>query len=100
MLLGGQTTEFHMNAILKATPFACEACESNHSLVTAEKLLEDSRNSSVALFAAMSQVSTWLVCALGRCVGVRQAMTLIGNARQTTSKEKVVRLKPDRRLRP
>ena len=52
MLLGGQTTEFHMNAILpivsytngvgfliqfayrpKATPFAGEACETNRSLV-------------------------------------------------------------------
>ena len=55
MLLGGQTTEFHMNAILpivsytigvdfpiqfayrpKATPFAGEACKTNHSLVRTE----------------------------------------------------------------
>ena len=52
MLLGGQTTEFHINAILpiasysngvcfpirfayqpKATPFAGEACETNHTMV-------------------------------------------------------------------
>ena len=108
MLLGGQTTEFHVNAILpiasytngvgfliqfaygpKATPFAGEACETNRSLVLKNgKLLEDSRNSFVALFAAISQVSTWYLCALGRCMGVRQAMALIGNARQATSEGK------------
>ena len=79
MLLGGQTTEFHMNAILpivsyttgvgfpiqfayrpKATPFAGEACETSYrSLVRTESCWkEDSQNSSVALFAAISQVST------------------------------------------
>ena len=55
MLLGGQTTEFHMNAILpiasytngvgfliqfaywpKATPFAGETCEINRSLLRTE----------------------------------------------------------------
>ena len=70
---GGQTTEFHMNAILpiasytngvsfpiqfacrsKATPFAGEACETNREN---GKLLKDSWNSSVALFTAISQVS-------------------------------------------
>ena len=50
--------------------------------------MEDSRNSSVALFAAISQVSTWYLCASGRCVGVRQAMVLIGNAGQATSEGK------------
>ena len=50
--------------------------------------MEDSRNSFVALFAAISQVSTWYLCASGRCVGVRQAMALIGNARQATSEGK------------
>ena len=50
--------------------------------------MEDLRNSSVALFAAISQVSAWYLCALGRCVGVRQAMSLIGNARQATSEGK------------
>ena len=79
MLLRGQMTEFHMNGILpivlyttgssfpirfayqpKATPFAGEACETNPSLVRTESSWkEDSRNSSVALFAAISQVSTW-----------------------------------------
>ena len=63
MLLGDQTTEFHLNAILhiasytngvgfpiqfayqpKATPIAGEACETNRKN---GKLLEDSRNSSV-----------------------------------------------------
>ena len=53
-----------------------------------EKLLEDSWNSSVALFAAILQVSTWYLCVSGRCVGVRQAMALIGNARQATSEGK------------
>ena len=63
MLLGGQTTEFHMNVILtialystgvgfpvqfaycpKATPFAGEACETNCSLVRMEsRWKEDSR---------------------------------------------------------
>ena len=80
LLVGDQTTEFHLNAILhiasytngvtvgfpiqfayqpKATPIAGEACETNRSN---GKLLEDLRNSSVALFAfaAISQVSTWL----------------------------------------
>ena len=46
---------------------------------------EDLRNSSVALIAAISQVSTWYICASGRCVGVPRAMALIGNARQATS---------------
>ena len=41
-----------------------------------------------ALFAAISQVSTWYLCASGRCVGVRQAIALIGNARQATSEGK------------
>ena len=47
--------------------------------------LRDSRNSSVALFAAISQVSTWYLCTSGRCVGVRQAIV---NARQATSEWK------------
>ena len=107
MLIGGQTTEFHMNAILpiasytngvgfpilfayrpKATLFAGEACETNRSLVRTESSLEDSRNSSVALFAAISQVSTWCPCASGHCVGVRQAMALVGDAMQATSEGK------------
>ena len=49
------------------------------------KLLEDSRNSSVAQFAAISQVSTQNLCASGHCVGIRRAMALIGNARQAMS---------------
>ena len=36
----------------------------------ATQLLEGSRNSSVALFAAISQISTWYLCASGRCMGV------------------------------
>ena len=97
-------TEFHIIAILpiicvihsgvgfllqfaywpKATPFAGEACETNyHSLVRTESCWkEDSWNSSIALFAAISQVSTWYLCALGRCVGSCRAMVLIiGNTR-------------------
>ena len=50
--------------------------------------MEDLRNSSVALFTAISQVSTWYLCASGRCVGVRQAMVLIGNAGQATNEGK------------
>ena len=52
------------------------------------KLLKDSQNSSVALFAAILQVSTWYLCASGRCVGVLQAMVLITNVRQATSEGK------------
>ena len=70
-------TEFiNMNEYL-----ADDACETNHSLVRMESCWkEDSLNSSVALFAAISQVSTWYLCASGCCVGVM---------------EKVVRLKLD-----
>ena len=56
-----------------------DACETSHrSLVKTESCWkEDSRNSSVALFTATSQVSTWYrLCASGRCVGVRRAMAL------------------------
>ena len=49
---------------------------------------EDLRNSSVALLAGILQVSKWCLCALGRCVGVRRAIALIGNARQATSRGK------------
>ena len=108
MLLGSKMTEFHMNPILpitsyttggnfpirfayrpKATPFALVRTESCWK--------EDSRNSSVALFAAISQVSTWYLCASGHCVGVRRAMALIGNdiAGKPRVREKVVQLKPD-----
>ena len=113
MLVGGQRTEFHMNGILPIVsyttgvgfpiqcaywpkphpPFAGEACETNHSLVRTESCWkEDLHNSSVALFAAISQVSTWYLCALGHCVGIRRAMAVPGKPRV---RGKVVRLKPD-----
>ena len=69
----------------ETTPFAGEACEINCLLVRTESCWKTHRT---ALFAAISQVSTWYLYALGRCVGIRQAMTLIGNARQATSEEK------------
>ena len=80
MLFGGQTTEFHMNAILpiasytngvdfrcslligrKPHPLQVKLCETSyHSLVTTESCWkEDSWDSSVAVFAAISQLSTW-----------------------------------------
>ena len=108
MLLRGQTTQFHMNAILpivsytngvgfpiqfaywpKATPFAGKVCETNRSLVRTESCWKT--RGTVLLHCSqpcISQVSTWFLCASGRCVGVRQAMTLIGNARQAMSKGK------------
>ena len=43
------------------------------------------QNSSVTLFAAISHVSTWYLCASGRCMGVHRAMGLIGKARQAMS---------------
>ena len=46
---------------------------------------KSSPNSSVAQLTAITQVSTWYLCACGRCVGVRRAMVLIGNARQASS---------------
>ena len=114
MLLGGKTTEFHMNAILpiasyttgssfpirfayqpEATSFASEACETNPSLVRTESCWKNSRNSSVALFAAISQVSTRYLCASGRCVGVHRAMALIGNNRQANSEGKSGPVEPD-----
>ena len=74
-------------------PFAGEACETNHSLVRTESCWkEDSRNSSVALFAAISQVSTWYLYALVRCVGVSRAMAVPGKPRV---RGKVVWLKLD-----
>ena len=78
----------------KATPsFTGEACETNHSLVRMESCWkEDSRNSSVALFAAISQVSTWYLCALGHCVGVGRAVAMPGKPQV---REEVVRLNPD-----
>jgi len=101
MPLRDQTTEFHMNAILpiasyttgvgfpiqfayrsKAAPFTGEACETNHSFVRTESCWKkDSRNSSVALIAAISQGSTWYLCASGSCLGVHWAMALIGKPR-------------------
>ena len=105
---GGKTTEFHMNEYL---PFAlhtgvgfsdpiCLPIEShtlqarlarliNHSQVrTASCWEKSSSNSSVALLTAIMQVSTWYLCAWGRCVGVRRAMAIIGGARQASSEGK------------
>ena len=100
MLLGGQTTELHMNAILtiasytngasfpiqfayrpKATPFASEACETNRSLVRTESWWM----TSGTVLLHCSQPSCKFQHASRRCVGIRQAMALIGNARQATS---------------
>ena len=66
----------------ETAPFAGEACEINRSLVRTESFW---KSRGTALFAAVSQVSTWYLCASGRCVGIRQAMALIGNARQAMS---------------
>ena len=78
MLLRGQKTEFHMNAILpiasytigvgfpiqfayrpKATAFAGAACGTNRSLVITESCWKETRGTVLSLFAAISQVSTW-----------------------------------------
>ena len=95
-----QMTEFQMYAILpivsyssayrpKATPFAGEACETKHLVARMESCWkEDSRNSSVTLFTAISQVSTRYLCGSGRCVGVHLAMALIDDARQAMSEGK------------
>ena len=73
----------------KATSFTGEACETNYLLVRMESCcMEDLLNSSVALFAVIMQVATWYLCPSGRCVGVRQAMALIGDARQATRERK------------
>ena len=73
----------------KATPFTGEGCGTNRSLVRTKSCWkEDLGNSSVALFAAISQVSTWYLCALGRCMGICRAMALIGNTRQAMSEGK------------
>ena len=103
MLLGGQTTEFHMNAILpiasytngvsfriqfayrpKATPFASEACEAIHSLARMESCWKT--RGTVLLHCLPSR--KFQHGASGRCVGVCQAMALIGKARQATSEGK------------
>ena len=46
------------------------------------------RKSSFTLFGAISQVSTCHLCAWGPCVGVHQAIMLIGNTKETTSEGK------------
>ena len=51
-------------------------------VITTEVVGRKAWNSSVALFVAISQVSTWYLCAWRRCVCVHRAMALIGNARQ------------------
>ena len=78
MLLGGQTTEFHMNAIL---PIASYTNGVGFPILFAYR-------PKATLFAAISQVSTWCPCASGHCVGVRQAMALVGDAMQATSEGK------------
>ena len=95
----GQMTAFHINAILPIvlytngvgfpTLFAyrLEAPTLHRwSLIVQWEVVvrKDLWNSFVALFVAISQISTWYLCALGCCVGARRAMALIGNARQTT----------------
>ena len=40
------------------------------------------------MFAAISQVSTYHLCAWGPCVGVSRAMALVGNDKQATGKGK------------
>ena len=67
MLLGDHMTEFiNINEYLTD-----DAYETNRLLVRMESCWkEDSLNSSVALFTAISQVSTWYLCALGCCVGI------------------------------
>ena len=104
MLLGGQTTEFHMNAILpiasytngvsfpiqfaywlKATPFAGEACETIRSLARTESCW---KTHGTVLLHCSQPSRKFQHGASGRCVGVRQAMVLIGNTRQATNEGK------------
>ena len=85
MLLGSKMTTHSAYCVLYhwwqlSNPVRLSA--ESHTLCTCKNgkcWKEDSRNSSVALFAAISQVSTWYLCASGHCVGVRRAMALIGN---------------------
>ena len=49
---------------------------------------EDSQNSSVALFTAISQVSIWYLCAWGIVWVFGQAVALIADARQATDDRK------------
>ena len=73
----------------KAIPFAGEACETNRSLVRTESCWKTRGTVPLhCMLTAISQVSTWYLCASGHCVGVRQAMALIGNARQAMSEGK------------
>ena len=97
-------TEFHMNAILpiasytngvsfpiqfayrpKATPFAGEACETIRLLARTESCWKT--RGTVLLYCSLPPCK-FQHGALRRCVGVRQAMALIGNARQATSEGK------------
>ena len=104
MLLEGQTTEFHMNAILpiasytngvsfpiqfayrlKATPFAGEACETICSLARMESCW---KTRGTVLLHCLPPPRKFQHGASWRCMGVRQVMALIGNARQATSEGK------------
>ena len=71
---------------LKATPFAGEVCETNHLLVKMESCWKTRGTVLLhCMLTAISQVSRRYLCASGHCMGVRQAMVLIGNARQAMS---------------
>ena len=97
-------TEFHINAILpiasytngvnfpiqfayrpKATPFAGEACETIRSLARTESCWKTRRT---VLLHCLPPSRKFQHGASGRYVGVRQAMALIGNARQAMSEGK------------
>ena len=104
MLLRGQMTEFHMNAILpiasytngvsfpiqftyrpKATPFTGEACETIRSLARIESCW---KTRGTVLLHCLPPSRKFQHGASGCCVGFCRAKALIGNARQATSEGK------------
>ena len=107
MLLGGQTTEFHMydylpflpiahwfqlsdrSLISQATPSADVACDTIIICLEERKVVgRKTWKSFFALFVAISQVSTCHLSVCGHCVGVRRAMALIGGAKQAMGEGK------------
>ena len=72
-----------------ATLFADEACKTIIFHWKNGKLLEDPEFFFLhCMFAAISQVSTYHLCAWGPCVGVSRAMALVSNDKQARGKGK------------
>ena len=78
------------SSLPKATPFAGEACETNRSLVGTKVVGRKTRGTVLSYCSQPSrkfQRGTYVFW--GRCVGVCQAIMLIGNAKQATSQGKI-----------